>query len=91
MSLERETEGAESAKLICLGRTQINNHYDKIEIPAGANLLRTKKGHVIFYDGQKPEGSKNGWSAIPGNVNTVEFPEYRERSGVYGKPKFYST
>ena len=89
MSLEGETEGTENARLICLGRIEIRNHYDKIEIPERATLLRTKKGYVIFYDGIKPEGSENGWSYIPGRASTVQFPEFREKR-TYGKPKYHT-
>lgn len=88
MSLETETEKKENEKLICLGRAAIKDHYTYVEIPEQATLLRTKKGHVNFFKGMQPEGSKNGWSEIPKQAEKVYFPGYRPITGNYGKPAY---
>ncbi|MBD3249536.1 hypothetical protein GF336_05820 [Candidatus Woesearchaeota archaeon] len=73
-----------------ISKTEISDHCRDIEIPEGSNLLRTIKGNVNFYEGHKPEGSKNGWSQIPEEYipGYVSFPGYRPKSGNYGSPLF---
>ena len=90
MSLEKETQDKESEKFECIGRAEIGTHTHKISVPQGATLLRTKSGFVKFFRGPKPEGTKNGWSDVPEDAILVQFSGYREKSGDYGSPTYYS-
>ncbi len=73
-----------------ISKTELSDHCKDIKIPEGSGLLRTIRGNVNFYDGKKPEGSKNGWSHIPEEYRCgyVSFPGYRPKSGNYGNPLF---
>jgi len=71
-----------------IGKERILNHWHEIQIPDGANLLRTKKGYVRFFSGVIPKGCQNGWTYIALDARKVFFPNYRTCSGDYGNPEF---
>ena len=86
MSIETKTKNKKALSFI--SKAEIRDHCTSISVPEGATLLRTKKGCVNFYEGQEPKGTQNVWIDVPEAVKEVCFPEYRPRSGSYGKPNF---
>lgn len=90
-SLTAEIGCKESARFI--KKAEINESSpwsQKIEIPDGAQYLRTKGKDVKYFENHI-DTSKNGFIAIPEGATFVSFPEYRRRTGhvIHGEPAFY--
>ncbi|MFH0867842.1 MAG: hypothetical protein V1831_00880 [Candidatus Woesearchaeota archaeon] len=72
-----------------LSKTTIEGPENRIQVPEGAIVMRTKSGEVRFY--RFNPNIANGYTPIPERTKEVQFQNYSGNSRYidYGEPTFY--